>query len=127
METATEKAKLVSAVVEVLFDGMSSARSKLAVDMPEQLKVEFLETMNNTHKLLLELYDKHLDTDQLQALLDFHTSDMGRSIKVAQDTIKKEMMRREKEQRGQKGKSGSKPVVMVRRKILSPDDHEPSS
>jgi len=79
-----EKRKLAEKVVDLTV--MNRARATATVnnkpdpEMTEKLKLRMREEQT-------ELYVKHFDSDQLLALLDFYTTEMGKSILESQKRV----------------------------------------
>jgi hypothetical protein len=131
MSDSSEKSMLVAKVIEALYGNMLSSPMKVRDDWPERVKEKMLNTHNtfreHHRKFALELYEKHMTVEQLQELLNFHTSDIGKSIKEAQTKIDKELRRKYNELEAQKEKpeptAGS---AVVRTRTFGLEDDEDS-
>lgn len=130
MSDSSEKSRLVTKVVEMLFGDMLSRPFKVREDVPEDIKAKMLETGNtiteNHRRFSEELYAKHMTVEQLQALWHFHTSDIGKSIKEAEKKIQKELRGKYKELASQNEMSKQLGAVSVRTKTHGLEDDEDS-
>lgn len=82
-----EKYNKAKRLVELIGIGRSyigGARKESPPESPRGTHEEFLV------ELQVKLRAKHMSNEQLDALLDFYSSDMGRSILEAQERIRKE-------------------------------------
>ena len=83
----TEKKRLMAVeLLEITRDGIQLESD--AISEPMRDHRQRFEDAQRT--VLLDLYVKHYSEDQLQAQIDFHTSDMGKSILKARTEFAKE-------------------------------------
>ncbi len=130
MSDHSEKSILVAQVVDALFGYMLSKPLKVREDAPEHVKEQMLKSQTifreNHRKFSIELYEKYMTVEQLQELLNFHTSDIGKSIKEAQAKIQKELTQKYKELEVQKDLSKHPGSVVIRTKTYGLDEDEDS-
>lgn len=123
---------LAAEVVDLLHPDLFSRPFSRAENIPEEQanliiahRRAFLDQYRET---LVVLYGRHLTTAQLQALLDFHGSEMGRSIKQAQKNLYRELQgiqekRHEEQNRKKPGKGGAVIRTITKKTdFFSPDD-----
>ena len=87
MADASHKRELVSKVVDALYGKLFSAAPDLPDNVPDQLRAQIIASRNmakeHHREFALELFAQHMTELQLSALLDFHTSNLGKSIQEA--------------------------------------------
>lgn len=98
MVAGNDNRELAAKVVELLYEKIITGEFKPQramtaehLDRINAQREKFRQQFRNTHT---SLYARHMNREQLQALLDFHDSDMGRSIKQAQQAIYRELSER---------------------------------
>lgn len=93
----TEKEELANRVFNLLYGDIYNniTKSRIQEKLPDEVKRKFISGWNKNSKiykeLSIELHIKHLSKEQLEALIEFHESEIGRSIKDAQLQIQKEL------------------------------------
>ena len=83
-EETYKKAKLLVELIGIGRGYIRGSRKETSQDDPNWAHEAFMV------ELQIKLRAKHMSNDQLDALLDFYTSDMGKSILEAQERIRKE-------------------------------------
>lgn len=128
MPDSSEKSILAASVVEILYGDMLSSPIRVKKEWPEDAKEQMLKSQRifrENHRMFsIQLYEQHMTAEELQALLDFHTSDIGKSIKEAQTKIQKGLSKKYQELESQKAISKPPGKLVVRTKTYGLEDDE---
>jgi hypothetical protein len=107
-----DKKALATRVVDAMYGPLFDQQFKRPGDVPEEVREKFAaqrrKALDEFRNIYIELYSKHMDREQLEFLLDFQESDMGKAVKEAQKRIHAELNAALKRSGIDTGNSGGK-------------------